>query len=128
MALGSSQVSNRVAVVQISLTAIILAVYGVWGLTDCVSAHAWIPGIAPAASIIAATGVMLRKVWARILVFVLAGLFVGTWLFSLFLAVSAGAYRGWPPRNVVISLLPGAFYSGLAVFCCIVVAVRWWRS
>jgi hypothetical protein len=116
--------SNRVAVAQIWLTAIVLAAYGVWGLTNCLYAHAWIPAIAPAASLVAATGVILRKVWARMLVYVLAVLFVGTWVFSLSLAVSAGAYRGWPLRNIVTSLFPGGLYSGMAVFCCIVVTVR----
>ena len=115
---------SRVAAAQIWTTVVVLGGYGAWRLTNCWYAHAWVPAIGPAASIAAAVGVALRKWWSRPLVLLLALLFVGTWLYYTWLATTAGFYRGWPLRNVVISLLPGLFFSSIAVFCCYVVAVR----
>jgi len=106
-------------------TVIILGAYGAWGLLSFWYAHALIPAIIPAVSVAAAVGVALQKAWSRILVLLLAALFVGTWIFSLWLASTAGAFRGWSPHKVVISVLPGAFYSSLALFCCFVVVARW---
>jgi uncharacterized membrane protein len=103
----------------------ILGAYGFWGLLDVWYAHALLPAIMPAASVAAAVGVALHKTWSRILVLMLGALFVGTWIFSLWLATEARAFRGWPAHNIVLSVLPGAFFSSLAVFCCFVVLARW---
>jgi hypothetical protein len=107
------------------MTVIILAAHGAWGLLNSWYAHAWIPAIVPTASAAAAVGVALHKAWSRILVLMLAALFVGTWTFSLWLAFEAGAFRGWSARKIVVSALPGAFFSSLAIFCCFVVVARW---
>jgi hypothetical protein len=107
------------------MTVIILGAHGAWGLLNVWYAHALIPAIVPVASVAAAVGVALHQAWSRVLVLLLAGLFVGTWILSLWLASSAGAFHGWSARNIVISVLPGAFFSSLAVFCCFVVVARW---
>jgi hypothetical protein len=117
-------VRSRVAAAQIWITVVVLGAYGGWGLVDCWYGHAWVPAIPPAASVVAAAGVALRKGWSKLLVSVLTALFVGSWLLSVSLAISAGAFGGWSLSKVVISLLPGAFFSSLAVFCCAVVLVR----
>jgi hypothetical protein len=122
--LGPPIVPSRVAAAQIWATVVVLGGYGAWGLINCLHAHAWVPAIGSAASIAAAIGVALRKSWSRPLVFLLALLFVGTWVYYTWLASTGGFYRGWPLRNVVISLVPGFFFSGIAAFCCYVVAVR----
>jgi hypothetical protein len=117
-------VPSRVAAAQIWTTVIVLSGYGVWGLMNCWHAHVWVLGIGSAASIAAAAGVALRKSWSRPLVLLLAMFSVGTWLYHMWLVSAAGFYRGWPLRNVVISVLPGLLFSSIAVFCCCVVAVR----
>jgi hypothetical protein len=117
-------VPSRVAALQIWATVIFLGGYGLWGLIACWRAHALVSAIGPAASIVAAAGVAFRQPWSRALVFILALFFVSTWLYYTWLAVAGGFYRAWPPRNVALSLLPGLFLSGIAVFCCYVVAVR----
>jgi hypothetical protein len=115
---------HRVAAAQIWLTVAALGGYGVWGLIHSWHAYSWVTAIGSAASIAAAVGVALRKQWSRPLVLLLAALFVGTWLLSVWLVSSAGYYRGCAMREVVISVLPGLFFSSIAVFCCYVVAVR----
>jgi len=122
--LGPPLVPSRVAAAQIWTTVVVLGGYGAWGLTNSWYAHAWVPAIGAAASIAAAVGVALRQWWSRPLVLLLGLLFVGAWLYYTWLANAAGFYRGWPLHNVVISLLPGLFFSGIAMFCCYVVAVR----
>ncbi len=110
---------------QIWLTVLILGAYGFWGLLNVWYVHAMLPAIVPAASVAAAIGVALHKTWSRILVLILAALFVGTWIFSLWLATEARAFRGWSAQNIVLSVLPGAFFASLAAFCCFVVVARW---
>jgi hypothetical protein len=87
-----------------------------------------ISAIGPVASIVAAAGVGLRQRWSRPLVLLLAVLFVGTWLYYLWRAVAGGFFHGWLLLKVVISLLPGLFFSSIAAFCCYVVVVRLRRS
>jgi hypothetical protein len=115
---------SRVATAQIWTTVIILSGYGLWGLMSCWQTHAWVSAIGPVASIVAAVGVALRKLWCRPLVLLLALFFVGTWIYYMWHASVTGFYHGWPLRNVVISFLPGLFFSSVAMFCCYVVAVR----
>ncbi len=114
---------SRVAAAQIWMTAVVFGTYGAWGLFECWQERAWVPAIPPAASLVAAAGVALRKRWSKLLVLVLAAFFISTWLLSVTLAISAGAYRGWSLPKVVISLLPGAFFSSLALFCSAVVVI-----
>jgi hypothetical protein len=115
---------NRVAAAHIWLFVVALVGYGTWGLIHSWHVHSWVTAIGSCASIAAAVGVALRKRWSRPLVFLLAALFVGTWLLSVWFVSSGGYYRGCAVRDVVILVLPGLLLSGIAIFCCYVVAVR----
>ena len=72
--------------------------------------------------IVATAVVVQRKYWARLLVFLLTGLFVVLWLYSLLLSVDQGAFVGWPQGRIIVSTVVSTIPLFALGYCCYVVA------
>jgi predicted ferric reductase len=72
--------------------------------------------------IIAAAVVVQRKYWARLLVFLLTGLFTVLWSYFLLLSVDQGAFTGWPQGRIIASTVVSTIPLFALAYCCYVVA------
>ena len=113
---------TRSASIQVWIAAALLGANGAYLLIVNWNAHLLFALAFGIPWIIAATVVILRKSWAKFLVFALTGLFVVTWFYYFILNVRGGALAGWSRGQIVVSLVPAAIPFVALAFCCKVVA------
>jgi len=102
---------------------LLLAVYGAYGLVLSLSSSQTLSTIYSVMLLVAAVGVALRTAWARYLVYALTIVFVATLAFSIWNAANAGFFQSSGVSRSILSLMPGAAFGLLGLFCCYVVTV-----
>jgi hypothetical protein len=117
-------VPGKYARVQLWMTALFLLSYGIYGLVAAMREQLWDYSIGAVASIVAAAAVAAHKSWARFLVYAIAALLVGNWLWYVWLAISVGYFRHAGVAKSALSLIPGIGLALLAGFCSYVVSVQ----
>jgi hypothetical protein len=115
-------VGTRSASIQVWIAAALLGANGAYLLIVNWNAHLLFAVAFGIPWIIAATVVILRKSWAKSLVFALTGLFVVTWFYYFILNIRDGALAGWSRGQIIVSLVPAAIPFVALAFSCKVVA------
>jgi type IV secretory pathway VirB6-like protein len=103
------------------MVVVLLVMYGLYGTAHLVSIHAWSMAFLPVATLVAASGVALRKSWPQYLVYVLSLLWVAQWSYYVWRAANSGYFRSSGVELSALSLMPGAAFLVLIIFCCYVV-------
>lgn len=86
-----------------------LALWGVWVLSTSVPHGEWRTGVLGGVALVTAGGLLLLKIWARPLAYLIAAALMFNW----FHAVAQVISRGWPYSDwlrTVLSLLPGVLF------------------
>ena len=98
----------------------ILGAYGVYSIIAGYQYGDWSSLIGSGLCLVAAVSLWLKKRWSQYLVYIVAALFCGSWLFVLWQV----AERGWPYSSIsqtVIALIPGLLMVGVAIGSSVVV-------
>jgi hypothetical protein len=94
-----------------------MALCGAYGIMQAITDHSVLAAIAGVAAFVAAVGAALLKPWSRYLVYLLTAAIVGGWLYSLYLAGTAGYFTLYSRSQIVSQLAPGAFLVLLSCYC-----------
>lgn len=69
--------------------------------------HNWFGGIVGVLELVAATGIVARWQWCKWLVYGLAVVIVGSWLYGLALSIKLGSFPYETLQLTVLGLVPG---------------------
>jgi len=111
------------AIAQIWLAALLLLCAGLYVLRESWRTQVWQWAWVAIPLIAAAVGTATRRNWAKPLVYILATLYIGVWLYEVWNAFRAGVFNDRPALMNALSLVPGLGLVVLpAAYCCYVVS------
>jgi hypothetical protein len=111
---------KRSVVFRRPISVLLLVVYGIYGVLDSFEWRAWWLALVPIGALLAAIGIVLRKVWGRVLISALSLLFALYWIWSIGVAIHSGYLTSARPLQSALSLVPGIAIVLLAGFGCYV--------
>ena len=104
----------------VAVLTLILVVYGCWSLSSGVSGHHWDSALCGLAALAAAAGVVKSQRWSALMVYVIALLIMGEWLWYLWLIFRLRYFAHIGFEQVAVSAVPGVAVLAIAGYCCFV--------
>jgi hypothetical protein len=106
------------------IAATLLFVQCIYGLVACWLANNWGPALFCFVTIACGAGLAFQRWWSRPVTAAVALLLLVPWLWAVWHAAAAGVFHNRRGIEMILMILPGLLYAGLAVFC-VYVAVRY---
>jgi hypothetical protein len=104
----------------VAVLTLILVVYGCWSLSSGVSGHHRDSAFCGLAALAAAAGVVGSQRWSAWVVYLIALLIMGEWLWYLWLIFRLGYFAHIGFEQVAVSAAPGVAVVAIAGYCCFV--------
>jgi hypothetical protein len=80
---------------------------GMYGIWASIEQRQWILGALGFGFLLAGLGVVLRWRWSQWLVYALSTLWIGSWLYGIYLAIRAGVFPSEGLEITMLQLVPG---------------------